>query len=419
MIDAIVVGAGAAGLMAARDLVRGGRSVLVLEASDRIGGRIRTIHDPRAGAPIELGAEFVHGDAPVTTRLLDEARLATVSVAGEHVRADRGAHTPMGAEWKRMARLFERIDASRKEDRSFQDFLDERPGGARMAAERELAFGFVQGFEAADTTRISEKSLAQQGDPTEGALAARRIVRGYDALVDHLRRDVSDHVRLRTAVTRIAWSDEGVRVSDAKGAEHRARAVVVTVPLPVLQDDDLRIEPAVPALHRAASRLVMGHVARVSVVVKERFWEKKHAELSYLHTPTRPITVWWTQHPIAVPVLTAWTGGPPALDVLRSGDVEGVALDELARAFRLRRARVDAMVEATYTHDWTREPHVRGAYSYVGVGGASAPRALTRPIGGTVFIAGEATETENGGTVEAALASGARAARQVLRRLGG
>ena len=76
--DVVIVGAGAAGLMAARELVRAGKRVVVLEASHRVGGRVLTLFETRAGMPIELGAEFIHGDAPVTTRLLDEARLATV-----------------------------------------------------------------------------------------------------------------------------------------------------------------------------------------------------------------------------------------------------------------------------------------------------------------------------------------------------
>jgi phytoene dehydrogenase-like protein len=132
--DVIIVGAGAAGLMAARELQRAGKEVLVLEASNRVGGRILTLHDTNAGVPIELGAEFVHGEAPETNRLLDEARLASVPVLGDHYRSVRGEMSPQERVWKRMSRVFRLLDSDRKKDRSFQEFLDDKPGGKRLKA---------------------------------------------------------------------------------------------------------------------------------------------------------------------------------------------------------------------------------------------------------------------------------------------
>src|SRR5215216_7728888 len=128
MTDVIVVGAGAAGLMAARQLRRAGLSVLLLESSNRVGGRVRTLYDSHAGVPIELGAEFVHGEAKETNRLLDEARLVTVPVLGEHFRSRAGKFESQDRVWKRMARVFKRMDADRAQDRSFQEFLDGKPG---------------------------------------------------------------------------------------------------------------------------------------------------------------------------------------------------------------------------------------------------------------------------------------------------
>jgi monoamine oxidase len=417
--DVVIVGAGAAGLFAARELVRAGRSVVVLEASTRVGGRMLTDLESGAGRPIELGAEFVHGDAPETTRLLDEARLATVPVTGRHYRSDRGQLSPQGPVWARMGRVFARMSRHRAHDRSFQDFLDTKPGGAALRAERELARGFVQGFNGADPGRISERSLAEQGNPTEGAAEARRIVDGYAALVAHLEREVAGVVRRGVRVTRIVWSEQGVRVADAAGGEHQARAAIVTVPLPMLQNESLlRLEPEIPALRAAARRLVMGHVLRVVLAVRERFWERTTTELSFVHTPTRALTVWWTQHPVAAPILTGWAGGPPALALTRDGDVESTTLAELAHAFRLRRARVDAIVDSLHWHDWSSDPNALGAYSYTGVGGTSAARTLARAHGRALWFAGEATEAETQGTVEGALASATRSVRAVLRRLG-
>ena len=96
--------------MASRELARADRDVCVLEASNRVGGRIMTLYDTNAGTPVELGAEFVHGDAPVTTRLLDEAHLITVPALGKQYRSDNGELSPQGPLWERLAKVFEHLD---------------------------------------------------------------------------------------------------------------------------------------------------------------------------------------------------------------------------------------------------------------------------------------------------------------------
>jgi monoamine oxidase len=132
-----------------------------------------------------------------------------------------------------------------------------------------------------------------------------------------------------------------------------------------------------------------------------------------VHTPERPFNVWWTMYPVRALVMTGWSGGPPAVELTQSGDVEDAAVRELARAFGMRRERLESRIDTLVRHDWTADEHVRGAYAYVGVGGSGAARRLARAVKGTLFVAGEATDEENMGTVEAALASGIRAARQV------
>ena len=415
MIDAIIVGAGAAGLMAARELRHAGKAVIILEAGKRCGGRVLTLPDTGAGVPVELGAEFIHGDAPETTRLLDEARLATVPVRGEHYRSDRGELSPQGPVWKRMRKVFRHLNPDRKHDRSFQDFLDEKPGGRRLKRERELARGFVQGYNGADASLISEKSIAQQGDPTEGAADARRVVNGYTALIDYMRRDLGDVIRFDARVRSIKWDEAQVCATDQAGNEYTARAIVVAVPLPILQDESIVFDPEIPALRKAAGQLAMGQVIRVNVVVKERFWDKKIDRLSFVHTPARPFNVWWTQSPLQAALITGWAGGPPAVELSHGGNVEDAAIAELARAFGSRRDRIENLIDSIHTHDWFADPNIGGAYSYVGIGGTYAPRVLARPINDTVYVAGEATDSESSGTVEGAIASGKRAARKIIR----
>jgi monoamine oxidase len=412
--DTIIIGAGAAGLMAGRVLKRAGKDILILEASNRVGGRVMTRSSANAGIPVELGAEFVHGEAPETTKLLDEARLVTVRVSGKHYRADLGRFADQGPAWSRMQKIFRLMNAERKVDRSFQDFLDEKPGGPAMWRERELALGFVQGFNGAYASLISEKSLAEQGDPTEGASEARRIINGYSALIDYLKADVSDSIRLRTAVCRIIWDDSHVRVADQNGRQYGARSVIVAVPLTALQDDTISFEPEIPVVRKAAGQLQMGQVAHLGVVVKERFWEKKAEDVSYVHTPTRPFNVWWTQNPLKAPLITGWSGGPPAVELIDAGDVEEVAMSELSRAFGIKRTRIDKLVESIERHDWRNDRFIRGAYSYPGIGGTQASRTLARTFGNSILLAGEHTEGSTAGTVEAAIASGKRAAERAI-----
>jgi monoamine oxidase len=114
--------------------------------------------------------------------------------------------------------------------------------------------------------------------------------------------------------------------------------------------------------------------------------------------------------------VTAWAGGPraDALAELHETGLVDRALASLGRALSVPRSRLEDLLEAWRAHDWRRDPCSRGAYSYVGVGGLPAQRALTRPCEGTLFFAGEATEPEEMGTVAGAIASGQRAARQIL-----
>jgi len=166
--DVIVVGAGAAGLEAARQLRDHGRSVLVLEARDRIGGRVLTHHDPRVPLPIELGAEFIHGDAPITTALLAEAGLSSLDVSGSQGEAHRGTVRRI-AEALSVDRVLHRID-THAPDETVAEFLAQRPGGHALEKDRSQTRRFVEGFHAADVTRISAQSIAPE--PGESGVEA-------------------------------------------------------------------------------------------------------------------------------------------------------------------------------------------------------------------------------------------------------
>jgi monoamine oxidase len=128
----------------------------------------------------------------------------------------------------------------------------------------------------------------------------------------------------------------------------------------------------------------------------------------------------WTELPVLTPVLVAWAGGSAAAALLAMDRATrlGAALDAVAAMLGLERSACERQLAACYEHDWQADPHSRGAYAYVLAGGTGAPGALARPVAGTLFFAGEATDAERMGTVAGALGSGRRAAREIVHALG-
>ena len=427
--DVVVVGAGAAGLEAARQLRAHGRSVLVLEARDRIGGRILTHHDRRVPLPIELGAEFIHGDAPITNALLAEAGLSALDISGEHGEARRGTVRRL-AEAMSVDRVLRRID-THAEDETVAEFLAHRPGGHALERERGQTRRFVEGFHAADVTRISAQSIAPETGEgaAEMAMHIGRPTQGYDALMAWLASDLGSSLRLGSSVRGIAWRDRTatveVRGRSGRGRRFTARAVIVTVPVGVLQAPArapgvIAFDPEPRRLRSALEGIEMGAVVRVVAWFRAFPWESIQgaSRFHFIHLHDGPFQVLWTAHPIRWPVAVMWCGGTAAGDLSRGtrGEVRHAVETQLAAALGTKPPRIRAAVRGLWWHDWTADPYARGAYSYVKAGAANAGRSLSRPEGRTLFFAGEAAGDDTG-TVEAALKSARRAARQVLRAL--
>jgi monoamine oxidase len=430
-VDVVIVGAGIAGLAAARELRRRGHSLVVLEARDRIGGRVLTLDDPLRPVPVELGAEFIHGEAPLTQRLLAEAGLVSYDVAGEQRVAAAGRLRRIDFR-RSVGRVLGGIDAEAP-DRSFAEFLAAHRG-RRLAPHRRAALAFVQGFYAADPRLISVRSLApDEGEPASAAAGATgRVLGGYGQLTAWLARELADAMRLGSPVSSIRWRRGRVEVGygarDASKERLAARAAIVTVPLGVLQarpgePGALAIDPDPPSLRRPLRGLVMGNAVRVAVEFREPPWPDdvatRLARVAFLRTPSGPFQTWWTAYPLRFPLMVAWAGGPAAepLAGRPPAEIGELAVRSLAASLDLPRRRLASRVVATWTHDWRTDPYARGAYSYVRVGGVGSSRRLARPVAGTLFFAGEATDEERLGTVEGAIASGLRAARQVERAL--
>jgi len=436
-VDVVVVGAGVAGLAAAQRLTEAGATSAVLEARSRIGGRVHTIRDDRTPIPIELGAEFVHGSAPELVQIARQQNLVVCDIHGDRWSAERGTLKPMDDDdfWSQLERVMGGLDPNRTPDRSLQEFLDGKPGGASLARERKIVGEYVEGFHAADLSRVSERALADGGAPEdeEGERQAR-ILDGYDRVPLALAATVSG-VRLGHVVREIAWEPGAVEVRYARAGDGdsaiSARAAIITVPLGVLQQEAgpsaIAFTPDVADTRRAANQLAMGTVARIVLLFREPFWSSQAmnrrtggrslAELSFLHSSDDDVPTWWTAGPVRAATLVGWAGVPKAARLVTRGsaEVEARAIAAIGRLFGMRRRRVESLIEACWYHDWQADPFTLGAYSYALVGGSTAAKRLGRPVGRTLFFAGEAADSEGRtGTVHGAIGTGYRAAASVL-----
>jgi monoamine oxidase len=279
--------------------------------------------------------------------------------------------------------------------------------------------------------------VACGGNPGEDSSEQRigRLIDGYDRVVQWLAAPLRTSLRLNRIVSEIEWAPGWVRISTstANGLSERveARAVIVTVPVSLLQSTArgrgaISFSPEIPSLRKAASCLEMGHVQRIVLLLDRALIrllderrEQQLAALSFLHTPTAAIPVWWTSYPLESGILVGWAGGPAALALEQGGgSLKRAAVASLADSAGIDRRTIDRHLQRAFTHDWSRDSFARGAYSYCRVGGSDANERLSRPIRSTIFVAGEAANKEGrSGTVHGAIESGQDAAKRVLKVL--
>lgn len=428
-LDTIVVGAGVAGLTAARLLAREGRRVVIVEARSRIGGRVHT--ERSRGSATDLGASWIHGidDNP----LFEAVQAFGMPVREFTVGSYQPASRPIAYYGPDGIRLSDREVALFAED--LQAF-DERL--ASVIAVSQLGTSYEDAVEVA---------LAEMAWPDDQSLRVREYLRhrteeqygvwigeldahgldddqvdgdevvfpdGYDALVSRLADGLD--VRLDHVVTRVQWDADGVVVVCA-GAQFAARSAIVTVPIGVLKGGDLVVEPPLPApVAAAVDRLEMNRFEKVFLTFPTRFWD----EDVYAIRRQGPAGEWWHSWydltPLhGVPTLLTFAAGPCA-QAVRSWSDEAIASSVVASLREIYGDRVVEPLGVQVTH-WQDDPFSRGSYAYMTVGSTPEDHdLLATPVGGVLHLAGEATWTEDPATVTAAFRSGHRAAENVLGR---
>jgi len=432
--DVIVIGAGAAGLAAARSLAGSSVRVVLLEARDRIGGRVWSCPVARTATPAELGAEFIHGPAELTMLLLRDAGMAAIDTGGEGWTCSEDGELRR-EDWD-LSSLADIVKAARAlaDDVSVDRLLRRFEGDKATRATAAAARAFVEGFDAADPAMASARAMADEWRSGVDFMTARPLG-GYRGMFDHLRDAClagGVQIRLSTIVRRISWR-RGVVTIDAnccgESQTIHARAAILTLPVGVLRhrgdETAVTFDPGLPSAKIEALRSIeMGHVVKVVLWFRTPFWERirngRYRDAAFFRCDRQAFPTYWTQLPVRTELVVAWVGGPKAIALsgVAETDLAERALNGFGALFNQPElARKE--FERGLTHNWSRDPFARGAYSYIAVGGGDARAVLAAPVDDTLFFAGEATSTGGqGGTVNGALETGERAAAEVARSLG-
>jgi monoamine oxidase len=407
VIDVAIIGAGAAGVAAARVLAEAGRRVALFEASSRIGGRAHSVDVH--GMPLDLGCGWLHSAERNPWTTLAEASGFTVdrtpAAWGSQWR-DLG-FPPADREEAERARggFAARVAELDRSDRA-ADALE--PGG-RWNAWLQAISGYVNG---AALERVSAADYLAYDKAASDC--NWRVREGYGALVAaHLPPGVETH--LATPVTAVALGRDGVELATPRGTAV-AHCAIVTVSTAILADERPRLPPQASGHVEAATRLPLGLADKLFLAIVDPAPFERETHL--LGDPHDPNTGSYTIMPLGRPLIEGFFGGPGARALEREGQAaaHAFALDELAALLGngVRRALRPIAASA-----WGRVDHVGGSYSHALPGHAAARQVLAAPIEERLFFAGEATHATDFSTAHGAYASGARAAAEALAALGG
>ncbi|WP_027581340.1 NAD(P)/FAD-dependent oxidoreductase [Bradyrhizobium sp. Ai1a-2] len=407
--DVVVIGAGAAGIAAARRVLAAGRKVIVLEASSQIGGRCQT-DSSTFEVPFDRGARWVHN--PETNPMIRLARTAGLELMpapqGEKIRIGRRNARPGETEefLAALVRANRAIDdAARRSDVSCASVLPKELGDWAGTAEFVLGASFT----GKDLKEVSvvDKARAQDRD---NAIACRQ---GLGTLIAKLGAQLP--VALSTPANRISYSNRDVEVNTPSG-KILARAAIITVSTNVLAAGKLKFDSELPRrIGDAVAKLSLGSYDRIALQMSGNpLGLARDDVLIEQSTSTRTALLYANVGGSSL--CTIDVAGSFGRDLSAEGEQAMIAFatEWLKKLFG---SDAVAGIKKSSATRWNASPHILGAMSVAAPGGQAARRALIDPVG-CMYFAGEATHDTLWGTVDGAWESGERAAEAALRRIG-
>jgi monoamine oxidase len=412
--DVIIIGAGAAGLLAMNELAKAGYHVCMLEAAEIAGGRISTIKEGFQ-SHVEAGAEFIHGKLPLTFKLLKEAGLSYEVVEGKMIGVQDGnwQTEEHGGQWNEFMKQLGKL----KTDITILQFLEENFSNPEYIHLRQAVQRFSEGFDLADISKASVLSIKDEWKDIEKK--QYRIKGGYIQIIDHLVnccRQLNTEFYFNTCTNKIEYESGNVTVHTTGNKKFEAKKLVITVSAGILQSGTIQFRPQLTDHALAIQGLGFGTVIKFLLEFKTCFWKEFDEETGFLLTDEE-IPTWWTQLRAESNLLTGWLGGPNATKKIFEPDTSllQTALLSLSSIFRIPPAMLQEELTNYKIINWLTQPYIKGGYSYNTLHSKQAINILSSPVNNTIYFAGEAiSKSESQGTVESALQSGRDTAKMLI-----
>jgi monoamine oxidase len=415
--EVLIIGAGAAGLSAANYLKQRNVSVLVLEARDRLGGRIYSKFDKKINSWVELGAEFIHGSPDQIFNRSKQYNLKTLRIRDRHYVYENSKLVETKDFWKKLEEVIGVLTRNFNKKGSIGEFISsESP-----STEIKIAKNYFENFYAANLDLLGQQEAVlseNTGEDDKGMLVFRD---GYSRILSTIILETpkeNPYILLNQEVEKIDWSPNEIGVYTHTQGLFNAEKILITVPISVLKNKNIQFSPEIK-IDPKLDLIEMGSALRITLIFNQKVWKKALPQGGFVHSFSElEFKTWWAFEKNNFYYVTAWVGGTSAtkLSSYPEETLKTEVLRELALILSLSSNELPNALESWYFHNWELDKFSQGAYTYLRADATDHVRP--EPIEGTIFFAGEGwAKNADRGTVQGAIKSGIDAAKEILKSL--